>query len=308
MRRQILQEKLSKQSKGSYPSDAGAARSGVVGFRDKRHCVRQRVAGSLFCLVIGFPLVAETPAEAPDVQAIIAKSVQANKRDFDAAPQYNNKERDRTADGTKLYQVTMIEGTPHQRLIAINGEPLSKARQAEELKKQKQVAAERRAESPEQRRARIAKYQKERTRDHNMMEQLTQAFNFSFVKEAKLRGFDVYVLKATPRPGYKPPNMDCQVLPGMQGELWVDKKTFQWVKVTAQVIHPVSIEGFLAQVEPGTRFELEKAPVEDEIWQPSHLSMKSHAKVLFLINHSSSEDETYFDYAKPGSTEHPAEQ
>src|SRR5581483_9666976 len=129
MRRQILQEKLSKQSKGSYPSDAGVARSGVVGFRDKRHCVRQTVAGSLFCLVIGFPLVAETPAEAPDVQAIIAKSVQANKRDFDAAPQYNKKERDRTADGTKLYQVTMIEGTPYQRLIAINGEPLSNARQ-----------------------------------------------------------------------------------------------------------------------------------------------------------------------------------
>jgi hypothetical protein len=102
--------------------------------------------------------------------------------------------------------------------------------------------------------------------------------------------------------------MDCQVLPGMQGELWVDKKTFQWVKVTAQVMHPVSIEGFLARVEPGTRFELEKAPVDNEIWQPSHFSMKSHAKVLFIIKRSSSADETYFDYVKTGSTEHAEKQ
>jgi hypothetical protein len=239
----------------------------------------------------------------PDVQAIVAKSVQANQRDFKAAPQYNNKERDRTAEGTKLYQITMIDGTPYRRLIAIDGNPLSQTRQADELNKQKQAAAERKAESAEQRRARIAKYERDRSRDHNMIEQLTEAFNFAFVREAKLRGFDVYILKATPRTGYKPPNMDCQVLPGMQGELWIDKEAFQWVKVTAQVIRPVSIEGFLAEVEPGTRFELEKAPVDGDIWQPSHFSTKSHAKVLFFVNRLSSEDQTYFDYVKASSTQ-----
>ncbi len=106
--------------------------------------------------------------------------------------------------------------------------------------------------------------------------------------------------------------MDCQVLPGMQGKLWIDQKTFQWVKVTAQVIHPVSIEGFLAQVEPGTRFELKKAPVANGVWLPSHFALKSQAKVLFLINRSSAENETYSDYTKAnrfeqtGSTETPA--
>jgi hypothetical protein len=243
-------------------------------------------------------------SQTPDVQAIIAKSVQANKRDFDASPQYNNKERDRTGSDTKLYQVTMIEGTPYQRLLKINGKPLSRARQGEELKKEQQVTQERKAESPDQRRARIAKYEKDRTRDQNMTEQLTKAFNFTLLREAKLRGFDVYVLKATPKAGYNPPNMDCQVLPGMQGELWIDTKTSQWVKVTARVIHPVSIEGFLARVEPGTRFELEKAPVGEGIWQPSHFLEKSRAKVLFLVNRSSSQDETYFDYLKANNAKH----
>jgi len=30
----------------------------------------------------------------------------------------------------------------------------------------------------------------------------------------------------------------------MEGKLWIDEKTFQWVKVEATVIRPVSIEGF----------------------------------------------------------------
>jgi hypothetical protein len=277
---------------------AGAATTKLVGFHDKAQGVRGKRGATPVCFVTALLLANQIRSQPPDVRAIIAKSVQANQRDFNAAPRYNNKERDRTAEGTKLYQITMIDGTPYRRLLAINGNPLSPARQAEELRKERQAAAEREAESAEQRRARIAKYQKERTRDHNLIEQLTEAFKFEFVGEARLRGFDVYVVKATPRPGYHPPNIDCQVLPGMQGELWIDKNTSQWVKVTAQVIRPVSIEGFLAQVEPGTRFELEKAPVGGDIWQPSHFSMKSHAKVLFLVNHSSSADETYFDYVK----------
>ena len=60
----------------------------------------------------------------------------------------------------------------------------------------------------------------------------------------------------------------------------------------------VSIGGLLARVEPGTRFELEKAPVPDGVWFASHFSMKSDAKVLHVFNHSSQDDETYFDYQK----------
>ena len=239
----------------------------------------------------------------PDVQTIIQRSVVATQRDFKLAPEYNHKERDRTSDGSKTYQVTMIEGTPYQRLIAVNGKPLSREQNEGEQKKQEQAVADRRSESNQQRQDRIAKYEKDRKRDHAMMEQLTRAFDFKLIGRRKVRGFTVYVLKAAPKPGYQPPNMETQVLPGMQGELWIDTKTYQWVKVTARVVHPVSIEGFLAQVEPGTEFELEKSPVDGNIWQVSHFSMKSQAKVLYLFNHNSSEDDTYFDYqraANPG--------
>lgn len=241
-------------------------------------------------------------AEHPDVETIIQKSVQANQADFAAAPDFNHKETDKTPSGSKTYQVTMIEGTPYKRSVAVNGTRLSPDEEKQEIQKQEQTAAQRKAESPDQRQQRIANWEKDRTRDHNMIQQLTKAFDFKLIGEAQLRGFGVWRLRATPRPGYNPPNMDTQVLTGMEGELWIDQKTYQWVRVTAQVIHPVSIEGFLAQVEPGTRFELEKSPVPGGTWQPSHFSMNSHAKVLFLFKRSSSQDSTYFDYL-PASKE-----
>ena len=86
------------------------------------------------------------------------------------------------------------------------------------------------------------------------------------------------------------------MLPGMQGEMWIDQETYEWVKVTAQVIRPVSIEGFLARVEPGTRFEIEKTPVAAGVWQISHFSVQSRAKVLDLIERNSTEEEWYFDF------------
>lgn len=258
-------------------------------------------------VILLFAFAAAVTAQKPDVQTIVQRSVEANQADFAAAPHFNYKERDRNPDGSsKTYQVTMIEGTPYQRLIEVNGKPISPEQNAEELKKQEQEAARRRAESLEQRKQRIADYEKGRQRDHQMIEQLTKAFNFKLVGTRKLRGFTSWMLKATPRPGYKPPNMNAQVLTGMQGQMWIDQKTHHWVKVTAQVIHPVSIAGFLAQVEPGTRFELEKSPVPGGTWQPSHFAMKSQAKVLFFFSRNSQEDSTFFDYEPAGAQERSA--
>lgn len=236
---------------------------------------------------------------AESAETIIQNSVQANARDWNADPEYSCFERDREPDGgTKTFEDLMISGSPYQRLVAVNGKPLSHERQEQERQKLQQAIATRQNESPQSRAARIAKFEKDRKRDRLLIEQLTEGFKFKLTGEQKLDGHDVYVLKATPRPGYQPPNMDTQVLKGMEGRLWIDKKTYQWVRVEARVIHPVSIEGFLAQVEPGTEFELEKKPVEDDIWLPKHYSMRAHAKIFFLFGHRSQDDETYYGYRK----------
>jgi hypothetical protein len=250
-------------------------------------------------LTLALLVLAASYSTGQRVESIIQNSVQANAKDWNADPEYVCYERDREPNGgSKTFEDLMILGSPYQRLIAVNGKPLSSGRQEQERRKLEQTISERRQESAQSRAERIAKYEKDRRRDHLMMDQLTVAFNFKLTGEQKLDGYDVYVLKATPRPGYQPPNMDTQVLKGMEGRLWIDKKTYQWVKVEALVIHPVSIEGFLAQVEPGTRFELEKTPVEDDIWLPKHYEMKANAKIFFLFGHKSQDNETYYGYRK----------
>lgn len=247
-------------------------------------------------LVVCLLFVSQLPAQEPNVEQIIAKSVAANQRNFEAGPHFNWKERDRTPKGSKTYQVTMIDGTPYYRLLEVNGEPLSPEQEHKEMQKQQQETKKRDSEAADARRERIAKYEKDRTRDNRMMHQLTKAFDFKLVGTKNVRGFEVWVLKATPKPGYQPPNRDTEVLTGMEGELWVDQQTCQWVRVYAVVLHPVSIEGFLAQVEPGTQFDLQYIPVSHDVWQPSEYSMQAHARVMFMFNHSSQEQDTYWDY------------
>jgi hypothetical protein len=235
-----------------------------------------------------------------DVETIIQRSVEANAVDWKAAPDYDYIERDRQpGGGTKTYEELMILGSPYGRLVAVNGKPLSSEQQAGEQQKLDTTVVERQKESQQERRQRIAKYEKEREGDDLMMEQLTKALDFKLVGEQRLGAQDVYVLKATPRPGYEPPNAEAKVLTGMEGKLWIDKQTFQWVKVEATVIRPVSIGGFLAEVEPGTQFELEKMPLADNIWLPKRFAMKSRAKILFLFTRKSQADEVYYGYHKP---------
>ncbi len=195
----------------------------------------------------------------------------------------------------------MIDGSPYQSLTAVNGKPLPSEERARQQAMLEKTIVQRRSESPRARATRIEKYQAERRQEHLLMQQMTEAFDFKLLGERRLDSRVVYALKAIPRQGYKPPNMDSQVLTGMQGQLWIDKQTFQWVKVTAHVFSPVSIEGFLAQVEPGTYFILEKMPVADGIWLPKHYVMKSRSKILFFIGHDTQADETYFDYRRSES-------
>jgi hypothetical protein len=240
-------------------------------------------------------------APAADVAAILKKSVEANKRDWDAAPHFDYYERDRDAKGTKTYHVLMLYGSQYNRLVEVNGEKLPPDQDAEEQRKLEKTIADRRAESPEDRAKRAADYREGRDRDRVMLDQLPAAFDFHMTGEQRINGRQVYVLEATPRKGYEPPNYKARVLTGMRGKLWIDAETFQWTRVEAEVVRPVSIAGFLAKVEPGTRFQLWYAPVSEDIWMPSHFLMRSHARILFLFNRRDHADETYYGYERSSS-------
>lgn len=249
------------------------------------------------CAVLVFFAFGWHSKKLPDARTIIERSVAANKADWAAFPKYSFDETDYGAGGhTRTYHVTMILGSPYERLIRIDGKPLSAVQEAQEQQKLHETIDARRSETAEERARRVAGYERDRARDHLLMNQLVAAFNFKVIGEQKLGPYKVFVLKATRRPGYNPPNREAEVLTGMVGKLWIDEQSFQWVKVEAHVVQPVSIEGFLARVEPGTRFQLEKMPVGNGIWLRKHFSMHAHAKILFFFSHSEQEAEDFSNY------------
>src|SRR5579872_1192420 len=240
-----------------------------------------------------------------DINAVVRQSARVTEADREASSEYEFSETDWEPDGShKTYAVHMLYGSSYRQLIAIDGEPLPADKQQEEERKLREEIFRRAHESPKRRARRIAEQEKENTRDRRFIEEFVHAFNFKLTGEQELDQRDVYVVEAIPRPDFHPTDRDSAVLTGMRGTLYIDKQTYQWAKAEAEVTHPVSMAGFLATVEPGTRFVLEKTPLEDNIWLPRHFTMTAKAEILTLIHHHEHEDVTFFNYhkAKPPSS------
>jgi hypothetical protein len=240
-----------------------------------------------------------------DINAIVQRSAHVTEADREASSEYEFSETDWEPNGShRTYAVHMLYGSPYRQLIAIDGEPLPGDKQQEEERKLHKEIVRRAHESPKQHARRIAEQEKENTRDRRFVEEFVHAFRFELRGEQEMDQRRVYVVEAIPRPGFHPTDRDSAVLTGMRGTLYIDMQTDQWVKAEAEVTHPVSMAGFIATVEPGTRFVLEKTRLEDNIWLPRHFTMTAKAEILSLIHHHEHEDVTYFNYhkAKPPSS------
>jgi hypothetical protein len=268
---------------------------------------------SVFALACGLAITGSVPlfaaaahdVQMPSITEIIRRSVNTNTADWKSQPEYAYQEYDRKSkvDGSggihpqqsKTYEVMMLEGSPYNRLVAVNNEPLSPAQAAQENEKMQREFARRQSESSNDRKARIAKYQNGRAEEHLLMQQMTEAFNFKLIGEETVEGTECYVLDATPKPDYQPPVERARVLTGMRGRLWIDKSEYHWVKVQAEVISPVTFGLFIAQVKPGTKFQLDQAPV-GSVWLPKCFTESVNASVLGMVGYRTREEEHYSDY------------
>lgn len=243
----------------------------------------------------------------PSVSEILQKSVNVTQQDWKEAPNFSFIDREVEAkhghaEHTKTYQVLMIDGSPYNKLIAINDVSLSMQEQQQEAQKLEREIDKRQHESNADRKRRISKYVRQRNQDRRMLTEMVKAFQYSLVSEDKLAGHKVWVLNATPKQAYVPHNREGRILQRMRGNLWVDQSTYHWVKVEAQVVKPVSMFGFLAKVKPGTRFELVQAPVTGAIWQPRRFLVNVEATALGFLNENSHEEDTYRDYRPMSET------
>ncbi len=249
----------------------------------------------VICFLAAMLLALPVSFRAQDTSAahvIVHRSVQVNNADWKAQPDYSFRRSDVEGSLRQTFEVTMLQGSPYERLLALNDKPIGPDQQRQEQAKLEREIRGRHNETARQRHARIAKYEDDRAEANFLMRQMVSAFTFHLLGQEQIDGVDCYVLRATPNPAYRPPVEKARALTGMQGRMWIDKAHYHWVKIQARVTRPVAFGLFIAKVKPGTRFELEQTPV-GAVWLPKKFVQTVNASVLgfYAIQ---SQDETYW--------------
>jgi hypothetical protein len=262
-------------------------------------CMRMAMALAIAC-------VAAAPA--PDAHTIVERSLTANDENWKVARNYTFLERveERRLDAAghvqskevKTYDVTLLEGSPYERLVERDDHPLSPAEEKKEQEKLAKSIAERMKETPAERERRIADFEKRRKREQDAMREVGDAFDFKIAGQDRVDGRDVWILDATPRREYHPRSRDAKVLPHVRGRLWIDQQTYHWVKLDAEVIDPVTWGLFLVRLDKGAHVQIDETRVNDEVWLPRWISITASARLGIFKHLRVQQETTYKNFRK----------
>jgi hypothetical protein len=234
----------------------------------------------------------------------MSRSVKVTEANWIEAPNYSFLRADlKSKHGAepirKIYEVLMIEGSPYLKVVGEDGRTLSAAQAQEEEQKLRREISRRGAESARERQKRIEKYTSDRNHDRAILTELCDAFDYTVSGEQRIDGREVWVLHGTPKPNYVAKSREAKVLAGMEVKFWIDKQTYQWPRVEAEVKTAVSMYG-IAKVNPGTRFILEQQAISSNLWLPKRFQIQVSATAFGFINQDSTREETYSDYRRAG--------
>ena len=78
---------------------------------------------------------------------------------------------------------------------------------------------------------------------------------------------------------YQPRSRPTKIFRSVRGKLWIDRLSYQWVKVEAEVIQPVSWGLFLVRLDSGAKVSMEQTRVNDEVWLTKRVLATGSARI-----------------------------
>ena len=257
---------------------------------------------------IAAALAGVAAAQTPDAREIVRRSVEASEKNWKAARSYTflqrTEERQLDSGGrvksksVKTHDITLLDGSPYLRLVERDDHPLPPQEESKEQDKLQKSIAQRMKETPAERQRRIAEYEKRREHRQELMREVAEAFDFRVAGEDRVDGHDVWILDATPRQGYHPRLSEARILQHVRGKLWIDRQSFYWVKLEADVVDPVSWGLFLVRLDAGAHIRFEQTHVNDEVWLPRRISVTASARLGVFKKLRVEEETTYRNYRK----------
>jgi len=234
-----------------------------------------------------FPAAAQ-----PNPYELVRCSLRADDRNWERRHDYKWVEWVRKVDfdkhgrpkktDVKAFQVLQIEGTPYRRLISRFDKPLSPEEEESERIKLDRAIAERRAETPKQRARRIREYEKRNRRIREPMKEIAEAFRFELVGEDEVAHRRVWVIRARPRPGYRPRSSRAKLFTGLEGALYIDQETCNWVRAEGELVKDLWFGLFLVRMYRGGTVLVENAPVDGDFWAPVRLQYRVKLRIGFF--------------------------
>jgi type II secretory pathway component PulJ len=258
------------------------------------------------CATIPVLLAAQN---APDAREIVRRSIARDQKNASVARNYTFLERDVTrmldrsgkpkkAPEIRTYDVTLLEGSPYRRLVARDDRPLPPQEERKEQDKLRKSIDERRKETPAERQSRIAEWERKQQHQRAPFQEIPDAFDLRLAGEETLNGRNVYVIAASPKPGYKPKLAAAAYFPKIKGKLWIDKQDSQWVKGEIETLDTISFGGILVRLSKGSRATFEQVRVNDEVWLPKQISVDLSARLLLVAGERAEVEIAFSNYRK----------
>ncbi len=156
------------------------------------------------------------------------------------------------------------------RLVQRNGQPITAAEDAAERERLKGLLS-----SP----ADFIRHHKRDSAARNyslqLVREMPRAMIYTYTPgQPQLPNFfdSQVVLDFTPDPRYHPPSMVAEALTGLEGRVWVDRKSKHVLRIEGRVLKAVDFGwGVLARVYPGGTVEFEQANAGGDRWTYAHL-------------------------------------
>jgi hypothetical protein len=227
-----------------------------------------------------------------DAREIVRRSIELDRHNLELSRSYTYLQREQhreiDADGrvkkveSDTHDVTLLEGSPYRRHVAHDDQPLPAKEQAKEEDKLRKSIEDRRRETPEQRQARIRDWDDRQTKQREPLKEIPDAFDLKIAGEEKLAGRDVWVIDATPRPGYRPRNPRASFFPKVKARFWIGKEDYQCVKLDMESLDTISFGGILVRMAKGAHLEFEQTRVNDEVWLLKRVALKGSVRIALV--------------------------
>ena len=239
-----------------------------------------------------------------DPAEILRKSVQrdgdnyARRKDYTYQEMQETRVLDKNGAATRVssetHDILILSGRPYERLTAKDGKPLSEKEERREQEKIDKESARRIKDTAKER----AELEKDRRDRREFAQQIPVAYNVQLLGEEPVSGHTAWKLSVDPKPGYKAPNKEAEVLKKVKGTVWVDQETYQLVKFDIDVIETFSWGFFVLRIPPGAKITYEQNRVNDEVWLPREIHVRADPKIALLKTFHIAMDIAYQDYRK----------